>query len=188
MTTCTVEGCEKPYSAKGYCNMHYNRVIRRGGTVELPSDTQRFWEKVDKTAGCWNWTAGKNNFGYGAFGINGKTEKAHRVSYAWANGSISENEWVDHICRNTSCVRPSHLRIVTPKQNSENTDRAPRHNKNSGVRGVTPHRGGRWHARVTHNGKVHSGGLFDTIDDAEAAVIALRNRLFTHNDADRRAA
>jgi len=28
-------------------------------------------------------------------------------------------------------------------------------------------------------------GYFDTIDEAEAAVIAKRKELFTHNDADR---
>jgi hypothetical protein len=186
MRACTVEGCDKPYSAKGYCNAHYNRVIRRGGPVEPISDAERFWSRVDKTDGCWNWTAGKNNMGYGAFCLNGKTEKAHRVSYAWANGNIPEGEWIDHICRNPACVRPSHLRIATPKENRENVDGAPRHNKNSGVRGVSPHRNGRWQARIMHNRKSYSGGLFDTIEEAEAAAIALRLEHFTHNDADRR--
>ena len=185
MNTCIVEGCGKPHSAKGYCNMHYNRVVRRGGAEQLPSDSQRFWEKVEKTESCWNWTGCKNNFGYGSFGMNGKSEKAHRVSYAWENGRISSSDWIDHICRNPSCIRPSHLRIATPKENRENTDGAPRHNIFSGVRGVSPHRDGRWQARVMHNRKSYSGGLFDTIDEAEKAVVALRLRLFTHNEVDR---
>ncbi|XWX91267.1 HNH endonuclease [Salmonella enterica] len=29
---------------------------------------------------------------------------------------------VDHKCHNTLCVNPSHLRLVTPKQNSENRE------------------------------------------------------------------
>lgn len=35
MTTkkvCSAEGCSKPYYAKGYCNMHYMRLLRNGTT------------------------------------------------------------------------------------------------------------------------------------------------------------
>ena len=39
--------------------------------------------------------------------------------------------------------------------------------------------------RPKHNRKQYYGGYFDTIAEAEAAAIALHNRLFTHNDADR---
>ena len=35
------------------------------------------------------------------------------------------------------------------------------------------------------NGKRHHVGYFTTVQDAEAAVIAKRNELFTHNDLDR---
>ena len=167
--------------------MHYNRIIRRGGSPELPqvSIEDRFWSKVDKTGDCWIWTAGKNNFGYGGFCINQKVYKAHRVSYEWANGSLPADGLVDHICRNTSCVNPSHLRLVTAKENVENVKGPAKHNKSSGVRGVSRHGKGRWQARTTHNGKSYTAGTFATIAEAEAAVIALRNRLFTHNDADR---
>lgn len=36
-------------------------------------------------------------------------------------------------------------------------------------------------ARVKHNGVLYSAGQYDTIAEAEAAVIAKRNELFTHN-------
>jgi hypothetical protein len=38
-----------------------------------------------------------------------------------------------------------------------------------------------------HNGKTYYGGVFplDQLAEAEEAAIALRNRLFTHNDLDR---
>lgn len=29
-TTCTVEGCDRPYKARGFCNMHYGRVYKTG--------------------------------------------------------------------------------------------------------------------------------------------------------------
>jgi len=47
-------------------------------------------------------------------------------------------------------------------------------------------RSGRWRATVGHCGKQYRVGMFLDIADAEAAVIAKRNELFTNNNADRR--
>lgn len=33
----------------------------------VKTNAERFWDKVQKTAVCWVWTAGKNNKGYGTF-------------------------------------------------------------------------------------------------------------------------
>jgi hypothetical protein len=153
----------------------------------MSSNEERFWAKVDKSGECWEWTAGKNAQGYGVIRIDGQRTKAHRASYAFDNGPIPEGLIIDHVCRNTGCVKPTHLRVVTSKQNSENLDGPHSHNVTSGVRGVYRTQNNKWQARVTHGGVIHSAGYFHTIPEAEAAVIALRNRLFTHNDADRRA-
>lgn len=72
----------------------------------------------------------------------------------------------------------------------ENRASATRKSK-SGVRGVFPNTGThkgtkkKWQAMVGHNGKKHYLGLFETIEEAEAAVVAKRNELHTHNDSDR---
>ena len=56
----------------------------------------------------------------------------------------------------------------------------------SGVRGVSwDKNAGRWRANVRHHGRTIYLGLFGTIEEAERVVVAKRNRLFTHNDADR---
>ena len=57
----------------------------------------------------------------------------------------------------------------------------------SGVRGVHFRNDLRkpWVAVVTHNGKAVRVGSFNSVEEAEAAVIAKRNELFTHNDLDR---
>lgn len=49
---CSVEGCNKPYSAKGYCKMHYSRVLRNGDTeplVQLDHEETCSVEGCDKT-------------------------------------------------------------------------------------------------------------------------------------------
>jgi hypothetical protein len=152
----------------------------------------RFWEKVEKTDTCWLWTGAttkKGGEGYGQIAISGKIKApAHRVSYELARGPIQEGMFLDHICMNKLCVNPDHLREVTPKQNSENLpSRSPRNI--SGHRNVQwNHIANRWVVYVTSNGVRHYGGCFADREEAAEAAKALRNRLFTHNDADREAA
>lgn len=84
----------------------------------------RFWEKVEKTDGCWFWRGtkswGASRQDYGVIGLGRKGEGqdyAHRVAYALAKGPIPDGYYIDHLCRNTLCVRPDHLEAVTPREN-----------------------------------------------------------------------
>ena len=146
----------------------------------MTSLADRFWTKVDVVDGdCWLWTASVDNRGYGKIGAGGdrgRTLCAHRVAWELTRGTIPDGMEIDHRCHIRRCVRPDHLRLVTRKQNNENL--------NLKVRGVRRHRG-KWQARVKHNRKEFYAGTFDTPDEAAEAARQLRNRLFTHNDADR---
>lgn len=78
---------------------------------------ERFWSKVDKTQDCWNWTASLSDRGYGLFRFDGKTSRAHRVSYILAFGSIGGDLVIDHLCKNRRCVNPDHLELVSQAEN-----------------------------------------------------------------------
>lgn len=79
---------------------------------------QRFWERVDKSGECWIWTAGKTVGGYGVFSFGkNKQDMAHRWSYKKFVGPIPDGLFIDHLCRNRACVRPSHLEPVTNREN-----------------------------------------------------------------------
>jgi len=82
----------------------------------INDDRRRFWAKVDKTRECWLWLGAKTT-GYGVMRLRGKNVLAHRFAYEDIVGSIPEGLQIDHLCRNPSCVNPSHLEVVTNKEN-----------------------------------------------------------------------
>ena len=131
---------------------------------------------------CWLWRGTKDRDGYGRMKVRGRPRLAHRVVYERTYGPIPEGIQIDHRCRVRDCVRPDHLRLATPKQQSEN--RTVQCNSRSGVRGVIWKRG-KWEVTVKHNRRPIYVGRFSDLDEAEAAAKAKRNELFTHNDLDR---
>lgn len=79
----------------------------------------RFWSKVQKTSGCWEWMARRDKDGYGQFRLKGKMRGAHKASWELTHGSIPDGLWVLHKCDNPSCVRPDHLFLGTAKDNTQ---------------------------------------------------------------------
>lgn len=144
-------------------------------------------ESIDRSVvrgpnGCWEWTRGLTQDGYGRVSWAGASQLAHRAVYELLVGPIPDTLQIDHKCRNRACVNPDHLHPVTSKLNNEN--REPTSERGSrNVYWVESRK--RWCVTVTHNGRTHWGGAFIEHSDAEQAAIGLRNELFTNNLADR---
>lgn len=133
--TCSVEGCERPYDSKGYCQMHATRVRRYGSpqaikrVVVRGTPEERFWVRVNKTAdSCWEWTGARHPLGYGNFNAGMRSDgtvryiAAHRFSWELTHGPIPEGHEVCHACDNPPCVRPDHLWLGTHLDNMRDMD------------------------------------------------------------------
>ena len=67
--------------------------------------------------GCWEWQGCRTPAGYGQVRVNNLLWLAHRYAYASCVASIPEDLIIMHACDNPACVRPSHLRLGTHRQN-----------------------------------------------------------------------
>lgn len=128
---CSFPGCKKKHCAKGLCNTHWAQQQRHGHLMPIrthEAQESRWLRQVSKSPeidGCWIFIGnGKGSGkgasqgkGYGQFRYGKRKWMAHRFSYEKYVGPISEGMQVDHLCRNTFCVNPKHLEIVTGHEN-----------------------------------------------------------------------
>lgn len=86
---------------------------------------KHFWERVNKTDECWEWTGQIDEDGYGK--LNGI--RAHRMSYHIHNKNFELGLQVLHQCDNKKCVNPNHLSLGTNQENAIDNRNKGRHNK-----------------------------------------------------------
>lgn len=68
--------------------------------------------------GCWIITSHTGKDKYRKVHRDGKYIMVHRYAYEQANGPIPKGKVIMHLCDNTRCINPAHLKAGTHKQNS----------------------------------------------------------------------
>lgn len=93
-------------------------MIDKQGRHRRPVLARLFEQVVIRADGCWGWIGHINKYWYARFAIGGVQGQASRRAFELWRHEIPDGMQVDHLCRNRECVNPSHLEIVSPKENT----------------------------------------------------------------------
>lgn len=114
-----------------------DRIPAESGCLLDEFDAARFWSHVTLAGGmaylddplsmltaeageCWTWsgwTSGRDGQRYGRINMFGRPTQAHDIGFQEFGGTIPEGMILDHLCRNSLCVRHNHLEPVTTAAN-----------------------------------------------------------------------
>lgn len=187
MKKCSVEGCDKPHEAKGYCHTHYSQLKRYGKIRRTQKDKNeivihedyaeivlynRKCEEIARTQISLEsvplvkdikWRLLKTNYVEGQY--QGKFVRLNRFLMNVTERGLE----VDHIDRNPLNNRLSNLRICNRSQNIMNT--SIRVDNKYNCKGISfDKRVKKWRATITVNKKTIYLGQSSDIDE----VIKLR--------------
>ena len=124
-TVCSIPECKNLAGARGWCHKHYQQGWTAGGKA-----ITRKGHSLDRLlscitilpSGCWEWNGAKDRYGYGHLRLpvseGGRYCGAYRAVYERFIGRVPEGMELDHLCRNPSCVNPTHLEPVTHHVNT----------------------------------------------------------------------
>jgi hypothetical protein len=117
--------------------------------------------------------------GHLTIGIDGKTALIHRLIYTHFHGPIPPYLMVDHINGIPTDNRIENLRLVSPSQNKQNTQKAYKNSK-TGVKGVCFEKG--FFRVVIYSNRVkHELGRYKNREEAINAYAQGAKKFHTHN-------
>lgn len=126
---CSIDGCDNPRNAKGYCRNHYYRFWKHGDPLAgrtAQGEPLAWLENHKAYAGedCLIWPYATFQNGYAVAVVDGRTTHASHVMCTLAHGEPKpETPFSLHSCGGgaNACVHPQHLRWGTQAENMEDS-------------------------------------------------------------------
>lgn len=115
----------------------------------------------------------EKRIGYCTIGYKGSVYKSHRLAWLYMTGEWP-NGFIDHINGVKHDNRFANLRVVNETGNAQNIRKPNKRNK-SGFMGVIFFQR-KWRANITHKGKTHWLGDFETPEEAHEAYITAKRK------------
>lgn len=107
----------------------FNKVMERVHMVDTGHKDNR-----GNVSHCWLWdgphSGDGRGGGYPRVSLDGHTAAVHIVMWTNEFGFIPGRKQLDHLCRERMCVRPSHMEMVTHKENQRRRDAAKQEKSN----------------------------------------------------------
>lgn len=122
----------------------------------------------------WFRIGGRSNLYYVARWLVGrKFEYMHKVVLDRMNVVVPDGHEPDHVDRDGFNNQRDNLRVLTKSENNHNT--RIRKDNVTGIRGVSFYaKYGKYRARISKNGSAHFLGYFNTVIEAETAILKAR--------------
>lgn len=145
---CTIEGCDKPAWARGWCSAHLTRWRRHGDPLAgnaTPSSAGEpvAWMRAHlgyQGHGCLIWPFGRTPYGYGMLTDDGHQQGAHRWACERLYGPPpSPAHHAAHTCGkgHEGCVNGRHLYWATPTDNAQDRQEGERRQAGETATNVT---------------------------------------------------
>ncbi len=173
MRECSIQNCKGQHEAKGYCQKHYNRLVKHGSATYEPFDHRTSHKLYSTYKGMKSRCYNRNNVYYSYYGGRGIT-----VCDRWLGadgfpnfvedmGDRPDGFTLDRV-DNDRGYSPDNCRWVDRTTQQINQRLSVKNS--SGVKGVHLYKAtGRWSAYIDFRGKREHVGYFPSKEEAIAA-------------------
>lgn len=171
MEICSILGCGRRVTFRGWCNAHYQRWQKwgnpHGKRKTMNGEPKKFLAIAMEYRGdnCVIWPYSKNSQGYANLQVDGKKRLVFRIICEHFNGASKIGQEAAHSCGNghRGCIAGKHLRWATHIENEEDKK----------IHGTLPQGETHHSAKLTREDVINIRIMYDTMQYRQKDIGAM---------------